>query len=127
MSDASETICIILEVAANKIDCGSDPRVVFDRVHDEILDALQDEEDAQPTFTSGEAFTVPAGDTPIASWVNMGGPIDRSGGDAAFILALMSQMTEQQRHEAINAITIRYCAGCGTLNEPSRCQCRNDE
>lgn len=80
----------------------------------------------EPAFTSGEVFTVHADDAPVAGWVNLGGPIDRSGGDAAFILALMSQMTVDQRRDAIDAITSRYCAGCGD-EQPPRCQCRDDE
>lgn len=70
---------------------------------------------------------VPAGDGAVIGWINLGGPIDRSGGDAAFILALMSQMMDEQRADAIKAIGSRYCLHCGTSNEPSTCQCWNDD
>ena len=78
------------------------------------------------TLTSGETFVDGEPDGAIVGWVDMGGPIDRSGGDAAFILALLSQMAESARYEAIESIIERYCQHCGTLNKPP-CQCWNDE
>lgn len=81
----------------------------------------------EPVFTGGEAFAVPEGDAPVAGWVNMGGPIDRGGGDAAVILAMLSQMTESVRYEAIKSIIERYCQHCGTSNKPSRCRCWDDD
>jgi hypothetical protein len=79
-----------------------------------------------PAFTSSEVFTVPAGDVPVVGWFSGGGPIDFSGGDTATILALLSQMTESVRYEAIKSIIECYCQHCGTSNKPP-CQCWNDE
>ena len=102
----------------------------------EIMDAVQEyiadnylfavEAHAQQPFTSA-SFTVPDGDAPVVGWVKGGGQIDRSGGDTAAILAMLSQMTDEQRVQVMEAIQDRYCQHCGRKDEGRMCQCWNDE
>jgi hypothetical protein len=46
---------------------------------------------------------------------------------ARYILASMYGLDDGERTKVIKAITKRYCQHCGTSNEPSTCQCWNDE
>lgn len=46
---------------------------------------------------------------------------------SSFIWASMYGLRDSERADVIRSITSRYCLHCGTSNEPSSCQCWNDD